>query len=182
MNCRTAQRLCLEYEGQPLPAAVAGHLAQCAACRAAQARTQRLMGLLHLKQYEQPPADFAGQCVATVHRRIREQAAETAAKPGWAGWIFRAPQPVFRYALAGACLLLLAFNLLLNPSLPSLDPMLNPAASTDAAASRPVQYATNQLADQNLQPGMGTWSRATNFSPPEIRYHGPPVIPVNLNY
>lgn len=182
MNCKTAQRLCLEHEGQSLPPAVAGHLAECAACRAVQAQTERLVGLLRLKQYEQPPGDWAGQCVSAVRRRICEQAAATPAEPGWVRWIFHAPHPAFRYALAGACLLLLAFNLLFSPSLPSLDPMLNPTASTDAAASRPVPYATNQLADQNLQPGMGTWSRATNFSPPEIRYHGPPIIPVNLNY
>lgn len=84
-------------------ATVRRHLNECTDCRVQHQRTQRVIGLVQLKRYEQPPPGYFDNFLTEFHRR--QLAAE---RSGWRGVRARLAEPMtwslaWKWAASGAC-------------------------------------------------------------------------------
>ena len=184
MNCRSAHKILVFFDGKALSAAVAEHLQGCPACRDFLAGMSQVRALVALKRYETPDAGFEARSAEKIRLGLL-----ALPQPGrlnsWLGGLW-VSIPVFRTAAAAALVLLVAFHVhsVRVSSLPSRmaggpEP-LNPAAGNRIAPAldnliaqpEPIFLAPHPVMSQSH----------SNFSPGQIQYGPLPSRMVGFEY
>ncbi len=138
--------------------------------------------LIALKRYEQPDPHFETRNLAALRAQLAHTAPGESWMSRWFGALGAAPHPGIRALVAACVLALLAGNLLLINSVPSLGPLAEPPAAAPAPAPESLQVAaTNEALDLYRKP-VFVFEYPSNRQPVGPVRMGPASMPVRLDY